>query len=145
MATVHGVGNQEAGDQSLKRATPWDRAVGQELRRCREAKGVSQEWVRNQLPGIETSMLRSIELGRQRITLGVLKTICRVLEVSTDHVLAAAGYSEGTSVKRVELEDFLLGLDAERYGAGTGDIIRTIMGAMADRVELRRRDGARPR
>ena len=60
--------------------------IGQQIRKCRKAHGLSQEALAEQV-GISVTHMSHIETGNTKLSLPVLVDIARVLEVPTDDLL----------------------------------------------------------
>ncbi len=66
--------------------------IGQNIRKIRKAKGLSQEELAEQI-NISTTHMSHIETGNTKLSLPVLVDIATVLEVRTDDLLNAARVS----------------------------------------------------
>lgn len=76
-------------DEALNKAISL--AVGEELRRAREAKGWTRGYFVKQLPsGIGARTLLSYEHGTRHLTVLRLVEVCKVLETAAPHVLGLA-------------------------------------------------------
>lgn len=71
-------------------------AVGRALRNMREHAGLSQEELA-QLAGLHRTYVGSVERGERNITIGSLKRLTDILEVSSSQVLASAERSMSSS------------------------------------------------
>ena len=71
-------------------------AVGSALRNMREHAGLSQEELA-QLAGLHRTYVGGVERGERNITIGSLKKLTDILEVSPSQVLASAERSMNSS------------------------------------------------
>jgi transcriptional regulator with XRE-family HTH domain len=71
-------------------------AVGSALRSMREHTGLSQEELA-QLAGLHRTYVGGVERGERNITIGSLKKLTDILEVSPSQVLASAERSMNSS------------------------------------------------
>jgi len=61
--------------------------LGNNIKKVRESKGVTQEWMDDKLEfGIDIKHYQAIEQGRANITLKTLYKICRKLEVQPEEI-----------------------------------------------------------
>lgn len=79
----------DVSDAALNKAI--SRAVGEELRRSREAKGWTRDQLVKRLPsGIGSRTLLSYEHGTRHLTLLRFVEVCQALETAAPHVLGLA-------------------------------------------------------
>jgi transcriptional regulator with XRE-family HTH domain len=91
------------------------RAIGEELRRAREASGLTQAQLVEQLPsGIGERTLLSYEHGTRNLTALRLVEVCRVLDVGSPHVLGVA-----LQRARIYVENLVLWVDLRALLADT--------------------------
>ncbi len=74
--------------------------IGQRIRRCRNAKGLSQEQLAERV-WISQTHMSHIETGNTRLSLPVLVDIARVLEVSTDDLLSDRAIEAGAACHEI--------------------------------------------
>lgn len=70
--------------------------IGQRIRRCRKAQGLSQEQLAERV-WISPTHMSHIETGNTRLSLPVLVDIARVLDVQTDELLSDRLVDPGVS------------------------------------------------
>ena len=93
------------------------RAIGEELRRARQAKGWSRGYLVTRLPsGIGARTLLSYEHGTRHLTLLRFIEICRALGVAAPHLLNRA-----LQVARIHLENLVLQVDVRQVVAQRND------------------------
>ena len=77
-----------------------DNSMGERIRMCREAKGVSQTWLADAL-GVDRSTIFRYEAGlTRRIRMPIVEKIAALLDMNTTRkLLASAGYALSPSDK----------------------------------------------
>ncbi len=75
-------------------------AIGQQIRRARKARGVSQERLA-ELVNISTTHMSHIETGNTKLSLPVLVELAEVLEVRTDDLLGRSVYTGGHAAEEI--------------------------------------------
>jgi transcriptional regulator with XRE-family HTH domain len=105
MTTTASVESLDVTDEAA--ATAIARAVGEELRRVREAKGWSRRYLVTRLPsGIGARTLLSYEHGARHLTVLRFVEVCRAMRVSAPDVLGL-----GLQRARLHLENLPLWVD----------------------------------
>ena len=80
--------------------------IGQRIRKNRKALGLSQEELAEKI-GISSTHMSHIETGNTKLSLPVLVSVSKVLEVRTDELL----FDEKTASRSEGLNDILAALD----------------------------------
>ena len=76
-------------------------AIGQQIRKSRKARGLSQEQLA-EMVNISTTHMSHIETGNTKLSLPVLVDIANALDVRTDDLLERSQYTTGNAVEEIE-------------------------------------------
>lgn len=74
--------------------------IGQQIRKYRKARGLSQEALAERID-ISTTHMSHIETGSTKLSLPVLVSLARVLEVRTDDILEPGTESTGKAYEEI--------------------------------------------
>lgn len=75
-------------------------AIGQQIRKSRKARGLSQEQLA-EMVNISTTHMSHIETGNTKLSLPVLVDIANALDVRTDDLLDRSQYTTGNAVEEI--------------------------------------------
>ena len=75
-------------------------AIGQQIRKSRKARGLSQEQLA-EMVNISTTHMSHIETGNTKLSLSVLVDIANALDVRTDDLLDRSQYTTGNAVEEI--------------------------------------------
>lgn len=75
-------------------------AIGQQIRKSRKARGLSQEQLA-EMVNISTTHMSHIETGNTKLSLPVLVDIANALDVRTDDLLERSQYTIGNAVEEI--------------------------------------------
>ena len=75
-------------------------AIGQQVRKSRKARGLSQEQLA-EMVNISTTHMSHIETGNTKLSLPVLVDIANALDVRTDDLLDRSQYTTGNAVEEI--------------------------------------------
>lgn len=75
-------------------------AIGQQVRKSRKARGLSQEQLA-EMVNISTTHMSHIETGNTKLSLTVLVDIANALDVRTDDLLERSLYTTGNAVEEI--------------------------------------------
>ena len=75
-------------------------AIGQQIRKSRKARGLSQEQLA-EMVNISTTHMSHIETGNTKLSLPVLVDIANALDVRTDDLLERSQYTTGNAVEEI--------------------------------------------
>lgn len=75
-------------------------AIGQQVRKSRKARGLSQEQLA-EMVNISTTHMSHIETGNTKLSLPVLVDIANALDVRTDDLLERSQYTTGNAVEEI--------------------------------------------
>ena len=75
-------------------------AIGQQIRKSRKARGLSQEQLA-EMVNISTTHMSHIETGNTKLSLPVLVDITNALDVRTDDLLDRSQYTTGNAVEEI--------------------------------------------
>lgn len=75
-------------------------AIGQQIRKSRKARGLSQEQLA-EMVNISTTHMSHIETGNTKLSLPVLVDIANALNVRTDDLLDRSQYTTGNAVEEI--------------------------------------------
>ena len=106
---TEGNGQDRAEEVSARKADAIDRKIGENARRLRRLRGVTQTWVADRL-GVSYQQVQKYEVGANRLTAGRVYQLSQILEFPL-----AAFYDnvphEGDSTGTWISEEDLIGLD----------------------------------
>lgn len=74
--------------------------IGQQIRKSRKARGLSQEQLA-EMVNISTTHMSHIETGNTKLSLPVLVDIANALDVRTDDLLDRSQYTTGNAVEEI--------------------------------------------
>lgn len=75
-------------------------AIGQQIRKSRKARGLSQEQLA-EMVNISTTHMSHIETGNTKLSLPVLVDIANALDIRTDDLLERSQYTTGNAVEEI--------------------------------------------
>jgi len=114
----------------MKEKKPINVEIGQRVKQNREAAGLTQEAFA-EMVGLGVKHISAIECGAVGVSLNTIKTICRVLSISSDAILledtskndvsAMTARLERLSPKQFEIAEDVLNKLLEAFALGDAD------------------------
>lgn len=100
--------------------------IGQQIRKIRRAKGLSQEELAEKI-NISTTHMSHIETGSTKLSLPVLVDIAKELQVRTDAIIYA--YGDADDEAQAEVAHMMRGC-TEREARIIADVVKAVKQAM---------------